>query len=162
MVLEKWKQKITSNIKKIKVNPLEDAETEYVDLDIILNYYVDEYRTIKKDNQRALLKGVDKILRSIDNRGKDINMKDVKEMIVNFLPAKSPSTSVQFPREITFYRAYVYALVCGDNNKKVTKQQFIAGCNRFGVDNPCPIITKRLSIYGNTEEMVKEFKRAAE
>ena len=38
----------------------------------------------------------------------------------------------------------------------------MAGCNRFGIDNPCPIITKRLSFYGNTEEIAKEYKLEAE
>ena len=38
----------------------------------------------------------------------------------------------------------------------------MAACNRFGIDNPCPIITKRLSYYGNSEELAKEFKTLAE
>jgi hypothetical protein len=37
----------------------------------------------------------------------------------------------------------------------------IAGCNRFGIDNPTPIITKKLAIYGNTDEVSLEFKKAA-
>jgi len=27
------------------------------------------------------------------------------------------------------------------------------------VDNPCPIISRRLSIYGNLEEIEKDFKK---
>lgn len=38
----------------------------------------------------------------------------------------------------------------------------MAGCNRFGIDNPCPIITKRLAFYGNADEIEKEYKREAE
>lgn len=38
----------------------------------------------------------------------------------------------------------------------------MAGCNRFGIDNPCPIITKRLSFYGNTDDIEKDYKREAE
>lgn len=34
----------------------------------------------------------------------------------------------------------------------------MAGCNRYGVDNPLPIVTKRLAMYGNQEELAKEFK----
>ena len=37
----------------------------------------------------------------------------------------------------------------------------MAGCNRFGIDNPLPIITKRLAMHGNQEEIVKEFKMLA-
>lgn len=36
---------------------------------------------------------------------------------------------------------------------------FIAACNRLGLDSPCPIITKRMGIFGNTEELEKDFKR---
>jgi hypothetical protein len=35
----------------------------------------------------------------------------------------------------------------------------VAACNRFGLDNPCPTITKRLGFYGNQDEIAKEFKQ---
>lgn len=38
----------------------------------------------------------------------------------------------------------------------------MAGCNRFGIDHPCPIITKRLSSYGNSDDLEKDFKRLVE
>ena len=85
-------------------------------------------------------------------------MREIKDMLTDFLPSKAPSTSVHFPKDITFYRAFIYSLVCGTNSNEITKEQFLAGCNRFGIDNPCPIITKRLSNYGNAEELVKDFE----
>ena len=39
------------NIKKLKENPLDDAEADFVDLDMIIDYYIDEYRTRKRSNQ---------------------------------------------------------------------------------------------------------------
>ena len=69
---------------------------------------------------------------------------------------------MHFPRDVTCFRAFVYALVCGENTGKVAKAQFLAGCNRFGIDNPCPIVTKRLSNYGNTEDVANDFKKLAE
>jgi hypothetical protein len=38
-------------------------------------------------------------------------------------------------------------------------RNFLAGCNRFGLDNPCPTITKRLAIYGNLEDLDKDIKK---
>jgi hypothetical protein len=38
----------------------------------------------------------------------------------------------------------------------------VAGCNRYGIDNPCPIITKRLSLYGNSDDLLSDFKKLAE
>jgi len=63
---------------------------------------------------------------------------------------------------MSFYRTWIYSLTCGDNSKSITKQEFLAACNRFGIDNPCPIITKRLSNYGNTEDLHKEYTELIE
>jgi hypothetical protein len=52
--------------------------------------------------------------------------------------------------------------VCQDNSKAISAEAFLAGCNRFGIDNPAPIITKRLSLYGVNEELEKDFKRLVE
>ena len=56
-------------------------------------------------------------------------------------------------------RAFVYGIVTGDNDKMLSSDAFLAGCNRFGLDSPCPIITKRLGTFGNTEELEKDFRR---
>jgi hypothetical protein len=48
---------------------------------------------------------------------------------------------------------------CGDNSSIMTPEGFLAGCNRFGIDNPCPIISKRMSLYGINEDLEKDFKR---
>jgi hypothetical protein len=39
--------------------------------------------------------------------------------------------------------------MCGENTADVNEIEFIAGCNRFGVDNPMPVVTKRLALFGN-------------
>lgn len=39
--------------------------------------------------------------------------------------------------------------------------EFLAGCNRFGIDNPCPIVTKRLSTCGNDQNILVMFEKAA-
>ena len=49
--------------------------------------------------------------------------------------------------------------MCGRNNFDCNDQEFIAGCNRFGLDNPVPIVTRRLSHYGNDENMEKLLER---
>ena len=49
----------------------------------------------------------------------------------------------------------------GENDGQCTEAQFLAGCNRFGLDNPIPIITKRLWLYGNHETCEKEIKELA-
>ena len=51
--------------------------------------------------------------------------------------------------------------MCGKNNFECAEMEFVAGCNRFGLDNPCPIITRRLATYGNEENVEKIVERLA-
>ena len=51
--------------------------------------------------------------------------------------------------------------MCGKNGFEISDNEFVAGCNRFGLDNPTPIITRRLSTYGNEENVEKLLERLA-
>lgn len=44
----KWFHKVRRNVKKIKTNPLDDFETDYIDIDVLLNMYCEEYKTKRK------------------------------------------------------------------------------------------------------------------
>ena len=46
-VMENWKRKVRVHIKKIKVNPLDETETDFVDVDMIMRYYLEEYRNLR-------------------------------------------------------------------------------------------------------------------
>jgi hypothetical protein len=52
-------------------------------------------------------------------------------------------------------------MMCGKNGFDCTDVEFIAGCNRFGLDNPVPIITRRMAHYGNEENVEKIVERLA-
>jgi hypothetical protein len=60
---------------------------------------------------------------------------------------------LQYSSEITATRALIYALMTGKNNNSINEVQFIAGCNRFGIENPTPTIKKRIALYGNTVDV---------
>ena len=49
--------------------------------------------------------------------------------------------------------------MCGENNYEITVDQLLVGCSRFGLDSPCPIVTKRMSCFGNNDEFDKDFRR---
>ena len=55
----------------------------------------------------------------------------------------------------------IYALMCGKNGTELTDTEFLAGCNRFGLDNPTPIINARIAPYGNAENMEQLITRLA-
>ena len=67
--------------------------------------------------------------------------------------AKTTFQVLAWPGSFSLTRAFLYSSLCGDNFGEVTEAQFAAGCNRFGIDNPTPTISKRLATYGNTEEI---------
>ncbi len=52
-------------------------------------------------------------------------------------------------------------MMCGKNGFDCTDVEFLAGCNRFGLDNPVPIITRRMAHYGNEENVEKIVERLA-
>ncbi len=58
-------------------------------------------------------------------------------------------------------RALTYAMMCGKNDFSCSDAEFVAGCSRFGLDNPTPIITRRLANYGNEENIDKLVERLA-
>ena len=41
--------------------------------------------------------------------------------------------------------------MCGDNGNDISDKEFLAACNRFGIDNPMPVMSQRLYFFGNNE-----------
>lgn len=83
----------------------------------------------------------------------------MRKLLKKFLPDRSNSPMLNFCTDISFIRSYLYGIICGGNNEILTADQFVAGCNRFGIDSPCPTIIKKMSSFGNSEEMDDNFKR---
>ena len=75
------------------------------------------------------------------------------------IPLKTTTPNVYFPKDVTKIRAYIYSLVCDSNSNHISVEALVAGSNRYGVDNPCPIINKRMSLYGITDDLEKDFKK---
>ena len=48
--MTKWANKIRRNVKKIKSSPLDDYDTEYLDIDILIQLYITEYVEAKRGN----------------------------------------------------------------------------------------------------------------
>tara|TARA_B110000285_G_C15133375_1_gene625181 strand:+ start:3072 stop:3590 length:519 start_codon:yes stop_codon:yes gene_type:complete len=162
--LEEFKHKVSDNIIPRKASVMEDVLTPFVDLDIVLSLYLDAYRGQRLKNQSNICVLFNKHMNDPQRSGQEfISLSDVRELMKQIIPEKSFSPHVHYPRDITILRSFIYALVCGKNGNKVSVPEFLAGCNRFGVDNPCPIITKRISLYGNNVDSFEEdFKRLVE
>jgi len=45
--VEKWQKQIKNNIMKIRVNPMDEQEQEFIDVDVVLKLYVEEYKGLR-------------------------------------------------------------------------------------------------------------------
>ena len=41
--------------------------------------------------------------------------------------------------------------MCGYNNSDINDFELLDGINRYGVDNPLQIVTRRFALYGNDD-----------
>lgn len=92
----------------------------------------------------------------------EVNLDNILSVIKEHKPIKSPSPVMQFAGTVSYLRAFLFGLMTGNNNGEINEVEFLSGCTRFGIDNPTPIITKRIAWYGNTEDLEKVLERAAE
>ena len=72
---------------------------------------------------------------------------------------------VKFTSSFSSTRALIYAFMCGTNSNDVNEVELLAGCHRFGVESPVPVVSKRISLYGNEESvqyMLKSLGKALE
>ena len=83
------------------------------------------------------------------------------DIVANGLPLNNdPSAAidnplVSIPSKISIVRAYVYSCTAGeDNTNRFNDDQFLAGCNRFAIENPVPSISTRCGLYGNTRDII--------
>ena len=54
--VEKWNKRIKSRVIKKKVNKLDENETEFVDVDLVLSYYMEEFREVRKKVIKKIIK----------------------------------------------------------------------------------------------------------
>lgn len=87
---------------------------------------------------------------------------EVDRIVQQCLPLLSSSSFVKYPGSFTIRRAFLYSLTCKENTSSINLNEFLAGCNRFGLDNPAPTIQKRIGMYGNEEDIEELLKKQLE
>lgn len=47
--LENWKRKVRveNNVRQYRVNPLDEKETDFVDVDMVMRHYLEDYRNLR-------------------------------------------------------------------------------------------------------------------
>jgi hypothetical protein len=54
--MENWKRKIFTHKYPMRVNALDESMTDFVDVDIVMKYYLEDYRTLRKKIQANICK----------------------------------------------------------------------------------------------------------
>ena len=62
---------------------------------------------------------------------------------------------MQFPKDISTVRAYVFSCLSGEKNSDfMNESQYMAGATRFSLDNPVPAVSSRCALYGNQRDIM--------
>jgi len=91
-----------------------DQDTDYIELDLVLQFLMEDYHKLRINNQKKMANSLRKLCENKDKL-QNISVKDFMTLFEenDIIPSKSPSPHVYFAREITKYRALIYSLVCG-------------------------------------------------
>mmetsp|Transcript_16847 Transcript_16847/g.16097 ORF Transcript_16847/g.16097 Transcript_16847/m.16097 type:complete len:279 (+) Transcript_16847:1881-2717(+) len=87
----KWFHKVRRNVKKMKTTSLDEFESEYIDVDLLLHMYLEEFKAKKKANQKALTKAFMKIHPEVEGV---YSTEEIDKIVTHCLPSTSLSAFV--------------------------------------------------------------------
>ena len=157
MEYQKFREKVKRKTRRNKNDELDDFETEYIDMDELLKLYLDEFRSIKNKHGKMLLDNFKQEVHSNDFDGDAklnwLTFKNIYSIITKFKEDRTFKASgmLKEAQASHYLRALLYAFMCGDNGNDISDKEFLAACNRFGIDNPMPVMSQRLYFFGNNE-----------
>jgi hypothetical protein len=91
----KWFNRVRKSMKRIKINPTDEQETELIDIDALLEMYVEEFQGRKKKILKDLHK---EFMKKFSERKDGVFSTDELDRVVQLcLPLKSNSAFTKFP-----------------------------------------------------------------
>lgn len=82
----------------------------------------------------------------------------VLAMSKDFPNQKGLGSFQMFPSTISLARVLASAYMSGANNTTVNGEGFMKAVRLFGVDCPMPPITRRIALYGNTQDVFSKLQ----
>ena len=153
--MKKWYHKMRRHVKRIPDE--NEVEIEYIDLDQVLSNYMEEYVNKKQKNQKTITKHFVKFFQEQEGI---FNTDEIRTVCSHVIPKENTVSSfVKYPDEISFLRAFLFALTTQNNSFDISNKNFQKGVSKFGIDSPYPCIAKKLYLYGNDfniAEMIKD------
>ena len=98
-------------------------------------------------------------LRVIESNSGNVTLDQYIECIAGGVPSDEASghhvPCMSFPGSISKVRAYVFSCLSGEENtNRFNDEIFLAGCFRYALECPTPIISTRVALYGNTRDVM--------
>lgn len=110
---------------------------ELLDLDRVLEGFIEEYFEARKRNFRVLAKNFAKFFETDHGL---LSFEDVKAIVAEVTDVESPLAGALFVEELTKLRVFLYALTCSKNKYDLVSRDFAVACAKFGVDSPFPSV----------------------
>lgn len=115
-------------------DPNTNIQGQYVDVDQIIGFYLDEFIKVR-------IRSLDKLKKNFSKRNQ------VQQGLFSFDEFKSmleitakPQDIYLYPGDYTVARAFYFSLTPGQNSFEISMMSFLASCIRYGIDNPYPLV----------------------
>lgn len=133
------KSKLTDRIKKITQFYTDQklGQAEFVDIDKLLAFFVDEYMDSKKKQFKQINNSMAKLF---DNEQGIFSTDDIRSALSYLLSRDCPIPKYLYHKEFALHRAFLFALTCGNNDYEMKLKFFLEGVMRFGLDSPFPTV----------------------
>jgi hypothetical protein len=156
-----WTKRIEKFVFKFSTKEGEEAR-DYLDLDIILEEVLNEYKEtriklqdelkehfIQKNNAVEAILDLDKFSKILQDKEMEFGQSEIVDGLVSF------------PSKYSTIRAYIYAATSGRTNMNdISADNFAASLSRYGLENPIPSITARIAYFGNSETILELIEKA--
>ena len=139
------------------INEGEDPR-EFLDLDKMFELLLDFFKKIREKTLKSLNEHIVKRTNAVEAV---LEIDDFLQVVksFDFGTCNSNDLFVTFPEKVSLIRAYVFAATTGRTNMNdIASDNFTSALTRFGLENPLPSITARLSLYGTNEISLKLLK----
>jgi hypothetical protein len=113
------------------------SDKEGIDIDKLLQWYIDLYFEARTRNIQTVQKSFYKHQTSNENV---LSLEDLSLYASDLIEQDSPIPGLIYPKEMNLARAFLYALTSGRNTYAVTLENILTALNRFGIDCPIPFI----------------------
>lgn len=152
---EQGRQRVQQKLKSLSEKIKEFENGECVDVDKLIDLYIEEYFECKKKLTRNFAKNFSKAFE--DDHG-IFAIDSLRLIVKDTLEAKSPYEQFSFPRDVNLSRAFFYALTSTKNKFDIASKDFLYSCSRYGIDCPFPFVyvgsggTKKLIADGTLQQ----------